>query len=37
MKAFLEIIELKSDVITTSDECCDFDCPKDGDQMAGKY
>lgn len=34
MKAFLEIVELKDDVITTS-ECCDYGCPTDSDEMAG--
>lgn len=38
MKAYLEIVELKNDVITTSDEeCCDFGCPSDLDQNAGIY
>lgn len=38
MKAYLEIVELKNDVITTSvveEECCDYGCPTDGDQMEG--
>ena len=39
MKAYLEIVALKNDVITTSEpaECCDMGCPTDFDQMAGKY
>ena len=39
MKAYLEIVELKNDIITTSveEECCDMDCPTDIDQMAGNY
>ena len=38
MKAYLEIVDLKvNDVITTSGECCDMDCPTDIDQMAGNY
>ena len=45
MRAFLEIVELKSDVITTSvvtpdpepDECCDYGCPTDTDEMAGNW
>lgn len=37
MKAYLEIVELKNDVITTSEECCDMGCPTDGDQMQGNY
>lgn len=36
MKAYLEVVELKKDIITTSgDECCDYGCPTDGDQMEG--
>lgn len=37
MKAYLEIVELKNDIITTSgeEECCDYGCPTDGDQMEG--
>lgn len=36
MKAYLEIVELKNDVITTSgDDCgCDFGCPTDFLQLA---
>ena len=37
MKAYLEIVELKNDVITTSQECCDWGCPGDMDQMQGLY
>ncbi len=38
MKAYLEIVELKNDVVTVSgEECCDFQCPSDLDQMAGRY
>lgn len=40
MKAYLEIVELKKDIITTSgveEECCDMGCPTDSDQMAGDY
>lgn len=38
MKAYLEIVELKNDIITTSDEeCCDWGCGTDLDQAAGKY
>ena len=38
MKAYLEIVELKNDIITTSqEECCDMGCPTDGDQMLGNY
>ena len=38
MKAYLEIVELKNDVITASVECtCDMGCPTDGDQMQGYY
>ena len=37
MKAYLEIIELKNDIITTSQECCDFGCGDDLDQLAGNY
>lgn len=37
MKAYLEIVKLNNDVVTTSGECCDFDCPTDMDQMAGRY
>ena len=38
MKAYLEIVELKNDIITTSvQECCDFGCTDDLDQMAGNY
>ena len=38
MKAYLEIVELKNDVITTSDEeCCEWGCPCDFDQMNGNY
>lgn len=37
MKAYLEIVELKNDIITTSgcpDDCpCDFGCPTDLDQL----
>lgn len=36
MKAELELVMLKNDVVTASndDECgCDFDCPTDADQM----
>ena len=52
MKAFLEIVELKSDIITTSgdvvdpgvtpdpgepEECCEWGCDGDFDQIAGNY
>ena len=39
MKAYLEIVELKNDVITTSteEECCEWGCPNDMDQAAGNY
>ena len=38
MKAYLEIVELKNDVITTStEECCDYGCPTDGDELAGNW
>ena len=39
MKAYLEIVELKNDIITTSqdEECCDFGCGTDLDQAAGNY
>jgi hypothetical protein len=39
MKAYLEIVELKNDIITASveEECCEWGCPTDGDQMAGNY
>jgi len=37
MKAYLEIVELKNDIVTTSTECCDFECPTDLDQMQGNY
>lgn len=38
MKAYLEIVELKNAIITASaQECCDFGCPDDFDQMAGNY
>ena len=38
MKAYLEIVDLK-DVITTSgeEECCDYGCPNNADQMAGNW
>lgn len=36
MKAYLEIVELKEDVITTS-ECCEWGCTEDLDQIAGNY
>lgn len=41
MKAYLEVITLKNDIITTSgpvdDGCnnCDMGCPSDGVQMGG--
>lgn len=38
MKAYLEIVELKNDIVTASactEDCpCDFGCPTDFDQMA---
>ncbi len=37
MKAYLEIVELKNDVVTTSctEDCpCDFGCGTDMDQLA---
>ena len=39
MKAYLEIVELKNDVITTSpsQECCDMGCGTDIDQIEGNY
>lgn len=38
MKAYLEIVELKNDVITTStEECCDMGCGTDIDQIEGNY
>ena len=39
MKAYLEIVELKNDIITasTDEECCEWGCPSDIDQMAGNY
>lgn len=40
MKAYLEIVELKNDIIATSpveEECCDMNCPTDSDQMQGNY
>jgi len=38
MKAYLEIVELKDDVITTSDEeCCEWGCGTDLDQAQGNY
>lgn len=39
MKAYLEIVELKNDVITASaeEECCDYGCPNDIDQNAGNW
>ena len=44
MKAYLEIVELKDEIVTVSTggtaqqgECCDMGCPSDGDQMAGIY
>lgn len=41
MKAYLEIVELKNDIITASvcgeDECCEWGCPSDFDQIAGNY
>lgn len=37
MKAYLEIVELKDDVITTSNEavCCDWGCYTDLAQTSG--
>ena len=38
MKAYLEIVELKNDVITTSteeEECCEWGCGTDLDQAQG--
>lgn len=38
MKAYLEIVELKNDIVTTSsDECCDYGCPTDILQMDGQW
>ncbi len=38
MKAYLEIVELKNDVITAStEECCEWGCGDDLDQVAGNY
>ena len=45
MKAFLEVVELKDDIITASgntcaaDACngCDYGCPGDFDQLDGNY
>lgn len=41
MKAYLEIVELKNDIITTStgeeEECCEWGCDTDLDQIAGNY
>lgn len=41
MKALLEIIELKNDVVTESptqqQECCNWGCYDDLDQKAGNY
>lgn len=37
MKAYLEIVELKNDIITTSEECCDYQCPTDEAQLNGWY
>lgn len=39
MKAFLEIIELKNDIVTASGSTCDCDggCPTDLDQLAGIF
>ena len=39
MKAYVEVIELKNDIVTTSGEaeCCDMGCPTDMNQMQGIY
>ena len=40
MKAYLEIVELKNDIITTSveeEECCEWGCGTDIDQNNGNY
>ena len=38
MKAYVEIVELKNDIITASaDECCDWGCGTNLDQAAGNY
>lgn len=42
MRAYLEIVELKKDIITTSgdpveEECCDFGCPTDLAEINGDY
>lgn len=37
MKAYLEIVELKNDVITTSEECCEWGCNLDLDQLQGNF
>ena len=40
MKAYLEVVELKNDVITASGdpaECCDYGCGTDYDQINGNY
>ena len=36
MKAYIEIVELKNDIITTS-ECCEWGCGNDLDQLQGNY
>ena len=35
MKTYLEVIELTNDIVTASgeEECCDYGCGTDGDQL----
>ena len=40
MKAYLEIVELKDEIVTVSgdpEECCDYSCPTDAEEMAGNW